>query len=235
MQVKSLFAAMVLSVFSYTGCAVATESDELVGVTEDELAMGKANVEGFKDIPTMTDAQRQAILDKYAAIDHAGVRQALYETAILYYDTNYERIPNKRWLSVLDFSKHSGKRRFFELDMDGGPVQPHKVAHGQKSDADDDGVATVFSNTVDSWQSSVGFYLTAETYDGTHGESLKLDGLSPTNSKVRERYIVVHSATYVEDSKTKQGRSQGCIVFSESEKPGVVMRLKQGSIIYAMN
>jgi hypothetical protein len=47
--------------------------------------------------------------------------------------------------------------------------------------------------------SSLGVYKTAETYNGKHGLSLRLDGLSPTNSKARERAVVVHGADYVED------------------------------------
>src|SRR5205823_4117004 len=99
----------------------------------------------------------------------------------------------------------------------------------------DTGMAVSFSNTVNSLQSSLGFFLTAETYNGVHGESLRIDGLSDTNDNVRERVVVIHSAAYVDNSNTKQGRSNGCFALTESEKPEIVLHLKNGSLIYAMN
>jgi hypothetical protein len=238
MHTKILFAAVLASAFGFAACAAPTtesDNDEEFGVSADELALGKQKTAGFEDVPDMTDEEKQAVFDRYASIDHSMVRSSLWETAILYYDHNLAKIPNKRWLSIVDFKKHSGQRRFFRFNMETFATRTHKVAHGKKSDPNDDGVATLFSNVNGSNMSSVGFYLTAETYYGAHGESLKLDGLSETNTNVRERLIVIHSAAYVEDDRTKQGMSLGCIVFSEAEKPEVVGALKEGSLIYAMN
>lgn len=47
--------------------------------------------------------------------------------------------------------------------------------------------------------SSLGIYRCAETYEGKHGYSMRLDGLEPTNSLARERAIVIHSADYVSE------------------------------------
>src|SRR5690606_932140 len=86
------------------------------------------------------------------------------------------------------------------------------VAHGRNT-----GQATAdkFSNLPNSNMSSLGFYLTDETYFGKHGLSLKLDGMdNGHNDKARERAIVMHGADYVSDSFVKQhgrlGRSLGC-------------------------
>jgi hypothetical protein len=234
----ALLFTVALTAISYTGCASPTpelEDDNGAALTSESEAAGKANTDGFKDIPDMTAAQKQAILDRYASIQHDGIRQELYEKAILYYDTNVDRIQNKNYLSVVDFKKASGKHRFFIMDMNGGPMTSHVVAHGVNSDPDNTGTPSSFSNDIGSLQSSVGFYVTAETYDGVHGESLKLDGLSTTNSNVRERVVVIHSAAYVEDGRTKQGMSQGCLAVPEAEKPEIVLHLKNGSVIYAMN
>jgi hypothetical protein len=86
------------------------------------------------------------------------------------------------------------------------------VAHGRNSG---DEYATAFSNANSSNQSSLGFYVTGEIYNGKHGQSLKLDGLeNGINSNARSRGVVMHAADYVSEAFAQQhhriGRSQGC-------------------------
>jgi hypothetical protein len=223
---------------AYFGCAAPTQGDGADDgvVDETDLEAGKGNTDGYQDIPPLTDEQKEAILAKYASVPHEGIRPALYEKAILYYDTNYERLPNKDVLSVIDFASHSGQKRFFVLDMkEHGPMMSYVTAHGVNSDQNDDGMADSFSNAPGSLQSSLGFYVTAETYiSPRNGESLRLDGLSKTNSNARERLVVVHPAAYVDPTREKQGRSQGCPALSRPEAPVVIARIKNGSLIYAM-
>jgi hypothetical protein len=223
---------------AFFGCATPTEGDGADDgvVDESDLESGKANTDGYKDIPPLTDAEKEAILAKYASVPHEGIRPALYEQAILYYDTNYERLPNKNVVTVIDFASHSGRKRFFILDMkERGPMRSYVTSHGVNSDPNDDGLADTFSNVPGSLQSSLGFYVTAETYiSPRNGESLRLDGLSTTNSKARERLIVIHPALYVDPTREKQGLSQGCPALSRPEAPIVIARIKHGSLIYAM-
>jgi outer membrane murein-binding lipoprotein Lpp len=230
----SLLLVAVSAALAYVGCASPAPQDQTADETAD-LAAPNDDLPAYHDVPDMTAAQRQATLAKYATIHHEGIRQALFETAVLYYDTNLSVIPNKDYLTIVDFQKPSGKKRFFIMDMNGGPVGTHMVAHGKNSDPDDTGYATQFSNVEGSFESSLGFYQASETYIGVHGESVRLDGLSTTNSAVRDRVIVIHSATYVSDDNAKQGRSEGCFALSEDDKPGVVAQLKNGSVIYASN
>jgi len=117
--------------------------------------------------------------------------------------------------------------------MKSGAVQAVHVAHGSGSDPRNTGRATVFSNEDGSNCSSLGYYLTAETYDGKHGYSCRMDGLSTTNSNVRERAVVIHGADYVHDSDVKQGRSWGCFALAMTMRTSVIDRLKGGSLIYA--
>lgn len=232
-----LSVVIMLGVVVHAGCVAPSVEDADVGVSEGALEVARARVAGFEeaDPSAIAPEERSAILARYAEIPHSGVREELFERAVLYYDKNVERIPNKRWLSILDFSRHSRERRFFVLDMDGGPMASHPVAHGKLSDPDDDGVATVFSNVNGSNQSSIGFYLTAETYLGSNGRSLRLDGLSTTNSLARERLIVIHGADYVEDGRPKQGRSLGCPAFPHAIAQPLIDQVKAGSLIYAWN
>ena len=113
--------------------------------------------------------------------------------------------------AVLDFSAHSATPRFHLVDRASGRVlQTFRVAHGQGSEGSrKDGHAEVFSNVPDSNASSLGLYRTAETYvsEAYPGLAMRMDGLSPTNSNARSRYIVIHAARYMEPEswEGKQG------------------------------
>jgi hypothetical protein len=118
--------------------------------------------------------------------------------------------------------------------MRSGEVETFKTSHGKGSDSDHDGYAETFSNVSGSNASSLGLYKTAEIYSGQHGRSLKLDGLSSTNSNARSRAIVVHPADYVDDSSSsKSGRSWGCPALDPSVSSRVINLIAGGSLIYA--
>jgi hypothetical protein len=185
---------------------------------------------------------RTAILQKYTQVDPQGmVTRGLLEDALEFYDINKAVIANQAYIVVVDFSLFSGTIRFWLVDMTSGQVEPHMVAHGQGSDPNDTGYATIFSNTPGSYMSSLGFYLGGEIYDGTHPHSMRLDGLSPdgspndmANTNVRSRDVVMHEATYVSDSNTSaQGRSDGCLALDPNIELSVVNKLTGGALIYA--
>jgi hypothetical protein len=146
--------------------------------------------------------------------------------------------------AVLDFSAHSSTPRFHVMDRASGQVlQSFRVAHGHGSEEmRHDGYAKVFSNVPNSNASSLGLYRTAETYisDVYPGLAMRLDGLSPTNSNARSRFIVVHAAKYMELESWKgkkagrPGLSDGCFVFSQADRDAVVSSLQGGALIYAI-
>jgi hypothetical protein len=136
-------------------------------------------------------------------------------------------------MGIIDFSQHNSAERLYLIDMVTGAVDKYLVAHGKNSDKDQDGYATVFSNVPDSLMSSQGFYLTAETYNGKHGLSLRLDGLSHTNSKAREREIVIHGAVYVNPSARVIGRSWGCPAVEQRFVKEIIERMKGGALLFA--
>jgi hypothetical protein len=146
--------------------------------------------------------------------------------------------------AVLDFSAHSGTPRFHLIDRASGRVsRTFRVSHGQGSEGSrHDGHAEVFSNVPDSNTSSLGLYRTAETYvsEVYPGLAMRMDGLSPTNSNARSRYIVIHAAKYMEPESWKgkkagrPGLSDGCFVFSKADRDAVVSNLQGGALIYAI-
>jgi hypothetical protein len=153
-------------------------------------------------------------------------------SALSYYDLNINSIPNKRFVSLIDYRQHSSKERLYIVDMESGEVEKYLVAHGKNSDPDNDGYATEFSNIINSKQSSLGFFLAAETYDGSHGYSLRLDGLDESNSNARVRDIVIHPADYVTTGR-KAGRSFGCPSIDIRFHKQIIDQIRDGSLIYA--
>lgn len=193
-------------------------------------------------LPRLPPDERAAIVHKYDALDPIDlVPRGLLEDALVYYDMNLALIPQQRYIAIADFSRFSGDDRYWLVDTTTGDVEAHKVAHGDGSDPDNDGYATLFGNVDGSHMTSLGFYLTGEIYDGTHPRSMRLDGLSPddsingmANTNVRTRLIVMHEADYVDDtSDARQGRSNGCLALDPTVEPDMVDRIHGGSLIYA--
>jgi hypothetical protein len=162
------------------------------------------------------------------------VPSELLKTTLDYFKTHQNQIRNKRYIGIINFKEHNSKERFFIVDMDSGKAESYLVAHGRNSDPTYNGYATKFSNNNDSRMSSLGFYLTAETYNGEHGYSLRLDGLSTTNSNARARSIVIHAANYVAPGD-KIGRSFGCPAVEPRFHQLIIDELKAGALIYAAN
>ncbi|WII73487.1 murein L,D-transpeptidase catalytic domain family protein [Bdellovibrio sp. 22V] len=184
--------------------------------------------------PVLTE--REQILKMYDYLDpNQIVPTKPLEEAVIYFHKNKSKFKNTSVISVLDFSQKSTQKRWYFINMQTGSVWNVHVSHGKGSDSNHDGYAEKFSNTSGSNASSLGFYKTAETYTGSNGYSLRLDGLSTTNSNARSRAIVVHGANYVQDSSVIQGRSWGCPAVSQSNRDKVINMIKGGSLIYAVN
>ncbi len=139
-------------------------------------------------------------------------------------------------LTVIDYSLPSTQPRLWVLDLAQGKVLFHElVAHGAGSG---DKYATRFSNVNDSRATSLGLFLTADTYEGGNGYSLKLKGLDPgVNDQAEVRHIVMHGAWYVSEDHARQfgmiGRSWGCPALPQTVAPAVIDAIKGGSFVYA--
>lgn len=234
--VKPLLAALL----SLAVAACATEPEAPTDELTEGTQVSAVNVSAFV-LPDLDEAQRAAVVHRYDRFDPDDViPRGLLEDAILYYDANQSLIPQQQYLIVVDLSKYSGMDRFWMVDIATGAVEAHKVAHGDGSDPDNNGYATLFGNMSGSHMSSLGFYLTAEIYDGTHPHSMRLDGLSVdgspngmANTNVRSRLVVVHEASYVDDDRTtQQGRSNGCLALDPSIEADLVDRIHGGTLLY---
>lgn len=141
----------------------------------------------------------------------------------------------KKILTVVDFGLSSTKKRMWIMNMDTKKVLFHTyVSHGKNTGGE---FATKFSNTVNSLQSSLGFYVTAETYYGKNGLSLFIDGMEKGfNNNARKRYVVIHGADYAEpnfiDRIGRLGRSYGCPAVPNTIAKDVIDTIKEESVVY---
>ena len=126
---------------------------------------------------------------------------------------NANLLSTKEILAIIDFRRSANERRMWVIDLKNRKLLFHSLtAHGKNSG---DVFARSFSNTPNSNQSSLGFFITGNTYIGKHGISLKLHGVEPgINDKAEGRAIVMHGAHYVSDTHIRKfgrlGRSLGC-------------------------
>lgn len=185
-------------------------------------------------IPAATAEQKAAIKSVYQTAQlKAYLPFETFSQAML----GWYHIPhqNSDWLIVIDFSQPSNKKRCFVVNVKEKKLAFRcLVAHGKNSGSKQ---ASKFSNTPNSKQSSLGFYLTAETYQGKHGYSLRLDGLEPKfNSKARERAIVIHSADYVSADFVKKngqlGRSWGCPTLPTNLSKSIIDTIRNGAVLF---
>lgn len=161
------------------------------------------------------------------------IPEDLKRKALEYFSANQDKIKNKNYIGIVDFTAHSSRARFFILNMQSGEVHAIRVAHGKGSDPDGDGYATKFSNVPESKASSLGFYLTGALYTGSHGKSMRLLGQSSTNSNALSRAVVLHESAYVREANMTQGRSFGCLAVSTAEIRTALNTLNGGALIYA--
>ncbi len=140
------------------------------------------------------------------------------------------------WSFLVDFTLSSDTKRGFLINMRTGASEAFYISHGIGSD-DGYGNAVRFSNTYNSLMSSLGLYLTAETYYGINGYSLRLDGLERTNNMARRRAVVVHPAEYmtpqyIAENGGRNGLSEGCPAVDPRHSRRIIDSLKGGSLYY---
>ncbi|RQO32117.1 hypothetical protein DBR32_00440 [Taibaiella sp. KBW10] len=143
-------------------------------------------------------------------------------------------------LTICDFSLSSNVPRLWVIDLKKKKVLFNSlVAHGQGSGEE---FATSFSNTENSHQSSMGFYVTDNTYYGDKGYSLKLQGKDAGyNDQAYNRAVVIHGADYVSygfiQGNQRLGRSWGCPALPVELTRPIIDNIKGGTalFIYAPN
>ncbi|MEH3112339.1 murein L,D-transpeptidase catalytic domain family protein [Pedobacter terrae] len=167
----------------------------------------------------------------------SGLTYSVFEKALTGYYNLKEagRLSNHALLSIADFDQKSTRKRLYVLDLSKKKIILNTwVAHGQRSGDDE---TVTFSNQNDSYSSSIGFYVTGEEYVGSHGRSLRLDGMDAGyNDNARMRSIVIHGAPYVSqgtiEALGRLGRSQGCPAVSPELSDQLISAMGEGSVLF---
>lgn len=145
------------------------------------------------------------------------------------------KLQNEDILSIVDFSQASSKKRLYIIDLKNRTLLFNTyVSHGRGSGRE---MATEFSNDAESHKSSLGFYVTGDTYMGKHGFSLRLLGQDKGfNDNADSRAIVMHSAAYVSEDAIRMqgfiGRSFGCPAVPEALHKPIIEKIKNGSCLF---
>lgn len=166
------------------------------------------------------------------------VRKELMDRAMAALDIHQGKITRRDRMYLVDFTKFSGEERLYEVDLEGGGVTLMRTSHGRGSDPRHTGYATNFGNTPDSHMSSVGAFATAGASHGAQqGPNVLLDGLEYSNSRARERAIIIHGADYADPAflarEGKLGRSYGCFSVAHADLPALRERMGEGRLLFA--
>ena len=145
-------------------------------------------------------------------------------------------VKRKNLLTVIDYSLPSSQPRLFVFDLASKKILFRElVAHGKNSGGN---LANFFSNSPGSLATSLGLFVTADTYFGSNGYSLRLEGLEEgVNDRAMDRAIVMHGAPYVSRAAVQAlgrlGRSWGCPAVRKEVARKMIDTLRGGSPIFA--
>jgi hypothetical protein len=139
-------------------------------------------------------------------------------------------------LGVIDYSLPSTERRFWVFDLRHSQVLFHElVAHGKNSGGN---LASRFSNRDGSLMTSLGVFLTGNSFVGNEGIGLRLNGLDKgENDNSLSRAIVIHGAWYVSEKVAQKygeiGRSWGCPAVRPEIASQLIHTLEDGAVLLA--
>lgn len=223
-----LFAPLVLVPFATpvnTGAAMAKPNQKKI----------KSKVQGYK----LSKFNHLAFnLYSYMNLQSTGLRFEVFDKALTgYYNMKRNnKVSDKPILTIIDFTKSSNQKRLWVVDIEKKEVVFNTyVSHGRNSGEE---FAEHFSNENESYMSSIGFYVTDDTYYGKHGLSLKLEGLDEGfNTNAKDRCIVMHGAEYATEDFIKQagrlGRSLGCPAVPMEHHDEIIKAVMGGTALYA--
>ena len=180
---------------------------------------------------------QKIIIDVKSVYDSLSIKDkidySIFQKAYL----GYVQISNKNpgVLIIIDYSKPSNEERFYVLDLNKKKlVYSTRVAHSKNSGLE---IPLQFSDDPNSYQSSLGFFVTLGEYNGAYGYSLRLKGLEENiNANAEDRAIVIHGGDIVEDEYIKKfgfaGRSLGCPVLPHSLTREIIDFIKHGRVLF---
>jgi hypothetical protein len=224
--------AALLFAFSFSPSSTAASPLPIVNteatVSNDSLAAAKTRI---------AEDSIQSLYQNIGLTEYALSYEVFRYGMIGFFNLKQQgKLSDREIITIIDFTKPSTEKRFYTIDLQNQKVIYHSyVSHGKNTGEDR---AKSFSNRVHSNQSSMGFYVTGETYVGSKGFSLKLDGMDKGyNDNMRQRAVVIHEADYVSEFWIKKygrlGRSQGCPALPRELNKKVIETIKNKTAIFA--
>lgn len=230
---------------SFTVNAVSVRSSE----RSDSIAhLNLRQIKGLRQINSTQEAENrkaayyafaQEATKLYELMDLE--EQGLTKKAFIYGWIGYHKLQERgllqktNVLSICDFSQASSQERMYVIDVRHRKLLFRTfVAHGINSG---DQFARSFSNSPESCKSSLGFYVTARTYMGINGLSLRIDGVDKGfNDMASRRNIVIHGAPYVSrrilEKYGELGTTFGCPAIPEEMTGQIIPTVKNGSCFF---
>jgi hypothetical protein len=224
----------------FTLCVIAgLRTDAAVAVLPSNSVQAKAaHIEPIRTAELVSSKVHAGSAIDVADAARAGVSAevlelALQATACAVSSGDIEQPPT---LTLIDYSRPSVEPRLWVFDLSTGELLFRElVAHGRNTG---ENYAEHFSNQMESRQSSIGLFVTDDTYVGSNGYSLRLDGLDTGfNDRARDRAIVMHGAPYVNEqiaaTQGRIGRSWGCPALRTAIAAKVIDTIRGGGVVFS--
>jgi hypothetical protein len=192
------------------------------------------------DLDRITASAVNTLSSAVARLSHPEALEDAFHSYYAYKAAHPKDV-KKPFLYFVDYGLSSTTPRGYVFDMDALKIVdgPFMVAAGRGSKANSKGVPTSFSNRSGSAATSLGLYLTRNTYDfsGKSGGrryssiGLRLLGLSDGfNDNALARGVVANGAPYVTSSRA--GRSEGCPAMEPSRANRLLPMLANGAMVF---
>lgn len=167
-----------------------------------------------------------------------GPREVVLKAALSAYSKALKQgaVARQGLLTIIDYTLPSTEPRLWVVDLERAQVLYRElVAHGRESG---DNIAKKFSNKSGSFMSSLGLFVTDESYFGQNGYSMRLRGLEKgVNDRAYDRAIVMHGADYVDEGVAQAlgrlGRSLGCPAVRLDIATSLIDTIKDGTVMFA--
>jgi len=213
-----------------------------------QIQQGNHAAHSAGTVPQFCPGCEKDLLSKIVA---QGVPQKALEEALAEQAKNPKGlIHNKRFITIVDFTKDSGQKRMFIIDMQSstGAVEKLYTSNGRGSETVRPNHASHFSNQSGSHATPAGFHVTGYAdasgihttaglhHSPSHNNSLLLIGLEAQNSNSARRDILIHSANYATETFAEKysrvGRSAGCLAIDPKRLNEVLSKIQGGSLVY---
>lgn len=238
-SLSAIFSILCLLSFRFTE-PVVPGADQPTELQEKNEIGQVCDNETFEYFYTSSERYGQLCDSIYTRVFDAGNRPAkqVFNYAMKGYANLMAQnmLAKKHILAFIDYSLSANKKRFWVIDLKNLKVLYHElVAHGRNTGEE---FARKFSNKTNSFQSSLGFFVTGEIYNGKHELSVKMNGVERLyNGKAYDRGIVIHGADYVNEeyirNNKRLGRSLGCPAVSETVIASLSETISNGACLFS--